>query len=72
MLLWLRPRPGAAAPFQPVAQELPYASGAALKSKNEGCLNRAVCSVKYTTLKLDKLVSGSLLTSWLAFKPLFN
>ena len=30
-LLWLWCRPGATAPVQPLAWELPYASGAALK-----------------------------------------
>ena len=32
-LLWLWCRPEAAAPIQPLAWELPYASGAALKNK---------------------------------------
>ena len=30
-LLWLWPRPAAVAPIQPLAWELPYAAGAALK-----------------------------------------
>ena len=34
-LLWLWPRPAAAALIQPLAWELPYAAGAALKRKNE-------------------------------------
>jgi len=33
MLLWLWPRQAAAAPIQPLAWELPYATGVALKSK---------------------------------------
>ena len=33
--LWLWRRPAAAAPIQPLAQELPYAAGAAIK-KNTG------------------------------------
>ena len=32
-LLWLQYRPSAAAPIPPLAWELPYAAGAALKSK---------------------------------------
>ena len=32
-LLWLWCRPAAAAPFQPLAWELPYAADAALKKK---------------------------------------
>ena len=32
-LLWLRRRPAAVAPIQPLAWELPYALGAALKDK---------------------------------------
>ena len=35
MLLWWRHRPAAVAPVQPLAWELPYAAGAALKSKNK-------------------------------------
>ena len=31
MLLWLRHRPGTTAPIQPLAWELPYAAGKALK-----------------------------------------
>ena len=34
-LLWLWGRPAAAAPIQPLAWELPYASGVALKRKKE-------------------------------------
>ena len=34
-LLWLWCRPAAAAPFQPLGWEFPYAMGAALKSKKE-------------------------------------
>ena len=34
-LLWLWHRPTAAAPIQPVAWELPYAVGMALKSKTK-------------------------------------
>ena len=34
-LLWLRHRPAAAAPIQPLAWELPYAMGKALKSKKK-------------------------------------
>ena len=33
MLLWLWCRPAAAAPIQPLAWELPYATGAALKKQ---------------------------------------
>ena len=32
---WLWPRPTNAVPIRPLAQELPYASGAALKKKKE-------------------------------------
>ena len=41
-LLWLRQRLAAVAPIRPLAWELPYAAGAALKSKT-----------KKTTKKLD-------------------
>ena len=34
-LLWLWRRPAATAPIRPLAWELPYASGAVLKSKKE-------------------------------------
>ena len=34
-LLWLRYRPAAVAPIQPLAWESPYASGEALKRKKE-------------------------------------
>ena len=34
-LLWLWRRPAAAAPIRPLAWELPYASGAALKEKKK-------------------------------------
>ena len=34
VLLWLRDRPVAAAPFGPLAWELPYVTGVALKRKN--------------------------------------
>ena len=34
-LLWLWHRPAAAAPIQPLALELPYAAGAALKKINK-------------------------------------
>ena len=34
-LLWLWHKPAATAPIQPLAWELPYAAGAALKSKNK-------------------------------------
>ena len=34
-LLWLWRRTAAVAPIQPLAWELPYATGAALKSKNK-------------------------------------
>ena len=33
VLLWLWPRPAGAAPVQTLVQELPYAAGAALKTK---------------------------------------
>ena len=35
VLLWLRPRPAAAAPIQPLAWEFPYAAGTALKRKKK-------------------------------------
>ena len=35
MLLWLWPRPAAAAPIYRLARELPYAEGIALKSKKK-------------------------------------
>ena len=35
MLLWLWYRPAAAAPIQPLAWELPYAAGAAVKRKKK-------------------------------------
>ena len=35
LLLWLCCRPAAVAPIQPLACELPYASGAALKSQKK-------------------------------------
>ena len=35
VLLWLWPRPAAAAPIQLLAQELPYAAGAAIKKKKK-------------------------------------
>ena len=38
MLLWLWYRPAAAAPIQPFAQELPSATGAALKRNIKDCL----------------------------------
>ena len=34
-LLWLWRRPAATAPFQPLAWELPYAAGAAIKRKEK-------------------------------------
>ena len=39
-LLWLWRRPAAAAPIQPLARELPYAEGAALKRKKKMGLDR--------------------------------
>ena len=41
-LLWLWCRPAAIAPIGPLAEELPYAPGAALKSKK--CLLLTLCS----------------------------
>ena len=38
VLLWLWCRLAAIAPIRPQAWELPYATGAALKSKKKGCL----------------------------------
>ena len=38
-LLWLWCRPAAAAPIQPLAWELPYAAGVALKRKEKKELN---------------------------------
>ena len=35
VLLWLRCRPAAVAPIQPLAQELPHAMGMALKKKKK-------------------------------------
>ena len=35
VLLWLWCRPAAVAPIRPLAWELPYATGVALKSKNK-------------------------------------
>jgi len=39
VLLWLRCRPAAAAPIQPLGWELPYAAGAALKRKKKNKKN---------------------------------
>ena len=39
-LLWLWHRPAAAAPVQPLAWELPYATGAALKKKKKGLIGK--------------------------------
>ena len=40
LLLWLWWRPAAAAPIQPLAWELPYTTGAALKSKKINEINK--------------------------------
>ena len=49
-LLWLQCRPAAAAPIRPLARELPYAAGAALKRKRK---KSATTTKKYKTKTFD-------------------
>ena len=42
MLLWLWPRPAAAAWIQPLAQELPYATGVAIKREKSLITNKRI------------------------------
>ena len=56
-LLWLWRRLPAAAPVQPLAQELPYAAGAALKRKKQKQTNKNQCDEK-------DLITSHLLVTW--------
>ena len=59
MLLWLWYRPTAAAPIRPLAWELPYASGSALKRQ------------KRKERKKEKVVKRQFLMEWFLFKSFF-
>ena len=49
MLLWLCCKPAAAAPSQPLAQELPYVTDVALKKKKKG-----ICIAKEAIYKTKR------------------
>ena len=59
-LLWLWCRPAAAAPIQPLAWELPYAT--ALKKKNKGCIPNESTYMTFRKWLAKKIENTSVFT----------
>ena len=57
VFLWLWRRPGATDPIQPVAWELPYATGAALQKPKKKKKKKSLCQ-RLKTGDLKKVLSG--------------
>ena len=67
MLLWLWCRPAAAAPIQPLAWELPYATGAALKKKKSKKQKKQCSRMHISTYYLIVTVETSAFVGLLRF-----
>ena len=57
--LWLWCRPAAAAPIQPLAWELPYATGVALTLKKRGCISYPASDTHSCDLILEHVIKGT-------------
>ena len=62
-LLWLWCRPVAAAPIQPLAWELPYTAGAALKRKEKKKKKKRINQIQREVLLCPWFLGGELLES---------
>ena len=72
--LWLWPRLAPAAPFQPLAQEFPYAAGMTMKRKKKKCHSASLVSNSQLSALLMFLLphDGSRISGWQMARPEFQ